>query len=693
MTKHMKINNKGLPPVSRMLTASALALALATPGVFANQAKHVTVAPENINAQKLSSPSSKGLFSHSTMLPITSADASQKRLNSTTNIQQINKTIYFDGSENTPLIFIGSNAEQWQMTVVDPFGKELLNETQNTKNRLSIDSISIGQQSFKGKQFMMPKAAAGQFKISLSRQLSSNTKQVSTDGKPEGFLMFKGDPSYKLYSYLDNNLTVLDSNISIVAYMVDAKSDRGNRQKMVQKRPLQASISQAFATITSPSKKQLTIQLRDDGLNGDQLAGDGLYSAKVPTSEVGVYTSQVQVQGIRPDGIRFSRTATDIYPIEKAAYSFTKSAASLKLIGGTKALVSVPVQLLAKSAEPIYLAAEVWGSNKRGVQSAAWIGGVVSPDKNGNLELSFDTRWLTRSKLRAPYSLKSLRLQTVNSNVPIAELSSMTLKVPALLVASKLSANSLKKSAKQDPLKITNDMLMGNAPASQGLSIKSHAGPKLLLVHGYCSSNGAWNTSSFSNSAKFQDLNQSRSHEDFAQRVINFGSSYSSYGIIAHSQGGAVALHMYSRYWTGLDWATGGRIIQSVGTPYRGTALAGSLALIGEVFGIGCGVNTDMTYSGAANWLATIPSWARSQVDYYTTSFTDKWWRYDYCNIATDLFLDDPDDGTTERWAGQLSGGVNKGHKTGWCHTTGMRDTAQYYDSGRNSSMNSRAAR
>jgi len=675
----MKINLKKLP-VSQLLTASAIALALASPSAIAAQAKHVSVAPENMQEQKLASPSSKGLFSHSTMLPI----------NGLGTQQQVEKSIYFDGQENTPLILMGPDIETMNIMVVDPSGKVLRDESKNPKDRLNVESISMGQKSFKGKQLMLSKANAGKYKVTLSR--SGDATQTASSGKTQGFLMVKGDPSYKLYSYLDNNLTVQNSDINIIAHMVDSRLDRGNRQKMLKKSPLHGTINEAFATITTPDKQQIRVELRDDGLKGDKIAGDGLYSAKVPTSEVGVYTSQVQVQGVRPDGISFSRTATDLYPIEKANYQFAKSPASLKLVGDTKALVSVPVKTLDKP-EPIYLAAEVWGSNKKGTaQSAAWVGGVVSPDVNGNLELSFDTRWLTRAKLNAPFSLKSLRLQTVDTNVPIAELNSMPINTPALLAIESAQANGGLKTASVDPLKITNDMLMGNAPISNGVQIQATSNPKLLLVHGYCSGN-VWNASNFTNAAVFQDLNQNRSHEEFAQRVINFGAPYTSYGIVAHSQGGAAALHMYSRYWTGLDYATGGRIIQSVGTPYRGTALAGSLAAIGDIFGIGCGTNTDLTYSGASNWLATIPSWARAEVDYYTTSFTDVWWRYDYCHLGSDLLLDDPEDGTTERWAGQLSGGVNKGHKTGWCHTTGMRDAAQYYDSSRNSSMNSRAAR
>ena len=56
-------------------------------------------------------------------------------------------------------------------------------------------------------------------------------------------------------------------------------------------------------------------------------------------------------------------------------------------------------------------------------------------------------------------------------------------------------------------------------------------------------------------------------------------------------------------------------------------------------------------------------------------------------------FLGDPEDGVTEKAYGQLPGGNNRGHKTGWCHTSGMRDPAQTSDTARNSDMNTNAAR
>ena len=204
---------------------------------------------------------------------------------------------------------------------------------------------------------------------------------------------------------------------------------------------------------------------------------------------------------------------------------------------------------------------------------------------------------------------------------------------------------------------------------------------KIIALHGYCSGD-AWGDK-LPGAYKFEDYDQNRSHDEFALELISqMDMQYSSGGvgcsIIAHSQGGAAALHLYSYYWSCLDNApSSGRLIQTIGTPFQGSALAGNAAVLGSVFGIGCGTNYDMTYGGASTWLAGIPTWARAQVYYYTTSFTDKWWRYDYCNIVTESLLGDPDDGATEKAKGQLSGANSKGHKTGYCHTSEMREPKQ----------------
>lgn len=184
------------------------------------------------------------------------------------------------------------------------------------------------------------------------------------------------------------------------------------------------------------------------------------------------------------------------------------------------------------------------------------------------------------------------------------------------------------------------------------------------------------------------------SNDLFARKIRDFANNngITSCGIIAHSQGGLASLTLYTFYWSCLDYSSNGgsRMIQSVGSPYQGTALS-DLAGLANFFGFGCGSNNDLTYSGATGWLASIPTWARAKVHYWTTSFTDSFWSYDYCHFATDPFLSDPDDGTVEQSKGQLSGGNNRGHATGQCHTTDMRDAAQYFNSARNSEMNTNA--
>jgi hypothetical protein len=173
------------------------------------------------------------------------------------------------------------------------------------------------------------------------------------------------------------------------------------------------------------------------------------------------------------------------------------------------------------------------------------------------------------------------------------------------------------------------------------------------------------------------------------------GSKYPSFSTVAHSQGGMASLHLNAFYWSSLDAhdKSGLRRIQSVGTPYQGTNLAGNLANLGQVFGLGCGPNTDLTRDGAVNWLSKIPMDARKDIWYYTTQYEDSWWLSAACVTGANFVLATPNDGTTAKKYGQLEGANNGGHKKGWCHTNGMSYGAQCTDPDRNAEMNKYAAR
>jgi hypothetical protein len=214
-------------------------------------------------------------------------------------------------------------------------------------------------------------------------------------------------------------------------------------------------------------------------------------------------------------------------------------------------------------------------------------------------------------------------------------------------------------------------------------------GHNLLLIHGYCAGGNPWPLSDFSGAIEiFSDPQANRSHDEFALLIKVLADTTKSSGVVAHSQGGCAALHLSTYYFSALDWAEGPRLIQSLGTPYQGTPLAGNLGALGGIFGTGCGANTDLSVEGAAVWLSGIPSDARASVHYWTTSSAGFW-----CNFFSGLFLTNPEDGVIEVSRGQLPGGTNMGNTVGQCHTNDMSEPAQYLDSTRNSEMNANAAR
>jgi hypothetical protein len=187
----------------------------------------------------------------------------------------------------------------------------------------------------------------------------------------------------------------------------------------------------------------------------------------------------------------------------------------------------------------------------------------------------------------------------------------------------------------------------------------------------------------------FQDFFQNRSHDQFAQLLRALGLELKSFGIVAHSQGGCAAVHLWTYYYSGLDWARGPgtKLIQSVGSPYQGTTLA-------SLGWLACGTATNMTYDGAATWLSGIPASRRAAVWHHTTDYEGEGFGK-YCNLATVLLLDKPEDGVTEHLCGQLPGAHNEGLRTPWCHgyDVVMKHPSQTSDQNRNITMSSVAKR
>ncbi len=616
-------------------------------------AKQLSGPPDEFASMRSPDPADSAIYSKSALIPVEmKADGSGR--------QSWTGKLPVENSQARFLVFSGGS--NWQATLTAPgrssgATRSLAATTRNT-------DFGIGQANVAGDLYVLDQAKSGEYSITLQ----------GTAAGQRGFLLIEGDPATELVSYPTHRKLWVGERISFNAALMS--ESRGSTVLLGR-----GAIGSAELRVTSPDGSVATYPMFDDGRHADGIAADGVFGGDFRASAEGSHVAQVIVHAIDGKGQQVLRSAEHVVPVVRNVLRQSGAAVLAgKALEGTRLSIDTGVRAPDDGAH--YRAyAEVWGTSKSGAQvPVAWVAGMVTP-KNGSLELGFDDRWVARAGAAAPFELRNLRVEDADNFVPLATTDRAALALPA---------TSGRRADGAIP-QIDEAMTMGVRP-SDGYAVRG-VGKRLLLVHGYCSG-GVWPASQFSTASTFLDVNKNRSHDAFARLLQTFGSTWNSFGTVAHSQGGAAALHLYTYYWSGLDNATGNRLMQSVGTPYKGTNLAGILATLGSWFGVGCGNNSDLSYSGSAAWLAGIPTSARAKVNYYTTSFKfTNWWTNDYCNFATDLVLSDPEDGTTEQVNGQLSGGVNRGHTLGQCHTTGMRDPAQYLDSSRNATMNSNAAR
>lgn len=390
----------------------------------------------------------------------------------------------------------------------------------------------------------------------------------------------------------------------------------------------------------------------------------GTFRAPLPESVRGDVRARVELRGTAESGFPFLVTVPMSFPVLER---------EIALDGGARAEVVDDLHLAIEIGvlrlgllDRFHTSAEVWGTTSAGdLVPVCWLSHI-----DGSFTLSLDARWIALAGARAPFEVREVRVQDPATDVVLDRVARMPLDVGTLPAAANRRIRG-----------VESDMLTGGSHSERdavGLS------PSLMLVHGYCSGGSVWPAADFTQpKTAFLDPNANRTHDAFAQLIAQQAQAagLTSFGVVTHSQGGCAALHLLTYYTSGLDLARHGRKIQSVAAPYQGTPLA-------SLGGFACGVNNDMTPSGSTTWLAGIPSWARAEAYYWTTSNSGA-----VCNSLTELFLTDPNDGTVEMFRGQLPGANSMGHTVGWCHTTGMSNPANYTDHTRNQSMNAAAAR
>ncbi len=643
---------KHLGVTASVIFTSSIAWAAPIPKQLAGPA-------EEIELMQRASPESTAIVSKHAMVAIDLSEQADGQLS-------WNKSLLIDG--DNPKVLLFSPDKDSLRFEIKGLAREKSNRASSIEYFSRETTLGMGDEQFPATQFEMQNLKSGRYEVG-----------ISADKNAMGYLMISSDSPYRLKSFVSTPGQLVGDviNVNATAYADDS-------QFSVVKSDLQL-INSSYLRITAPDGTVQETSMFDDGVSFDKSAFDGEFNGQFIAEQAGLYQVQVVSKGITPSGKPFFRTAEHVIPVISSDLALSSKSATGEYSSAHKIDLNFSVKTTDQDSRYRVLA-EVWGTDKSGksdqLTAVAWLS-TMADVVNGKINLQLDDRWLLNKNVSAPYELKNVRIEDSNHYINVLNIERLPLMLPEISVTNKSSYNG----------GLNDSMLQGDRPAGFNVNTKA-AGGKLMLVHGYCSSDVWGNVQSqFSNYVKFADFNQNRSHDAFARLIDTYGDNFPSFGIVAHSQGGAAALHLYTYYWSGLDNAGSGRLIQSVGTPYQGTPLAGNLAAIGDIFGVGCGYNSNLTVSGGGAWLSGIPTWARSKVNYYTTSFTTKWWRPDWCNFASDIILSDPEDGTTEKSRGQVSGAVNRGHKTGQCHTDGMRDMAQTRDSGRNSTMNSNAAR
>ncbi len=491
---------------------------------------------------------------------------------------------------------------------------------------------------------------------------------------PRARLVVRDAHSLTAAAYVDSHELVVGRSFGLVAQVERNHSGVGAA-------PAAPVVDSAWAELSGPAGT-LRLPLADDGLSGDGAAGDGRFGVRLPVDLGGDYAARVALAG-SSEGDRFLRTTRVTFTVDEPTVALTGDVSS-RVLDARRMRLDVDALMLGEPRR-LLVSAEVWGRDAAGTpMPMTWLSRIGAPRPDGqrpghwDLSLWLDAGWFSNTGLRPPLELRNLRVQDPDHLGVLARVEALPVPAGALPPFSGRG-------------RVATASLFGPTANASAPPTGTFAAPKdpvfptpgLVLSHGYCASGNPFPTGDFSPPLfVFSDTSQNRSHDQFARRIANQASGFTSFGVVAHSQGGNAALHLLTYYQSPLDRAQGPRRIQSVGSPYQGTPLA-SLGFFA------CGVNNNLTTSGGPVWLAGIPSWARAEVYYRTTQEGG----FFACQIFTALLLANPEDGTTERSRGQLPGAQNEGHASGWCHTVLMADPPQCEDGGRNVVMDSLAAR
>jgi len=451
----------------------------------------------------------------------------------------------------------------------------------------------------------------------------------------------------------------------------------------------------------SPDGNEQEITMDDTGMSFDLLANDGVYGAKFTVPETGMYRITTLFEGTLEDGTPFMRSAEHAMVAVEDSVSIVQSSVAIMHAASAASSddqFSVFVPVKGEEAKLLRVYAEVYGTvpGTTELKAACWVGGYVAIE-NSQVELEINKRWLATAGVAAPIVLKQLALYDGDYHVPLATAATLPVSGGQLNLARTIPA--------PEP---TDEMRHGVRPARyfpetarKLRSANATAQPSLVLLHGYCARDNPWVRKTpieFTDYVAYEDLNRSDLTHQYATKVVQAYDALPSYGLVGHSQGGMTSLHIRNFFWSPndavvTDGATATRPVQSMGSPYHGVSGAGAALDLGALFGVGCGENFDLTTDGANLWQSGLESTSVAETFFYTTVYKYTFLHPRYCNLASNLVLKWPNDGTAEYEQCLLPGATHVDNTEGECHSVDMKWPPQTENARRNKEINAAAAR
>ncbi|KAK5577329.1 hypothetical protein RB653_002270 [Dictyostelium firmibasis] len=535
--------------------------------------------------------------------------------------------------------------------------------------------------------------------ITASSSLRNNEKfkKMADDSTPQLLMLIQNPSDTHIYSYVSSyNSLFTGQKVSVLA-MLHKKSEflsKKTRPVNWKPSPLKLTDVSAEMVLGLPDGSKETIPMYDDGLHDDEQANDGIFGGYVNVSELGNYDLQVIYKGVQ-NGNSLVRSNQHLIPITSQYLELTGEVQSSQDGDANLNIFFIVTSANQTTVDqtPVHVYSEVYGTDSDGNKVAiAWVAGISTAQPIETSSTTFalsavlNERWIAKVGATAPFFVKNVQISDLDTFIPLSNTSSTS---NVKMIGEYKDVRTIEHTPALNV--ITKEMRDGKMPKELAERVgKSTGNGKLILTHGYCSE-GVWPIEDFENSVEFQDFNQNRGNDEFAQILANFGAQFTDgFSLVAHSQGGNAALHLVTYYHSGLDLSQQleGRIIQTMGTPYQGTALAGTWASIGSAVGVGCSSNDDLTVDGAALWLKSIPADKRAFV-YYTTTQYDTGSLINYCNLASNAVLEWPNDGVVDNEHTPLEGATYLNNFKDWCHSDGMHSPQQTTNTEYNKEMSS----